>query len=695
MHTSHSSRFLCICLTLATLACSGEDDIKPTGLAGLPAPRTFAFVPKDSGTLPGKQSTNPFDEHEHKKDGVDDSDAIGPFAAVAMWGGNAYYTGGKYNDNDWPVEVGTVTGAPASVHAIRIQPPEHSATKWAASKHALFYRFDEAVDTTFYELLEGALNQVVTVKAEDITAGQWQRIGPYFLSGMKAERVFVVAPEALGLGPFTPLSDSVQGAKIGASALGTHIQLRVKTPGAPADSLTAFKAGPGEHANRYGQNRRFWPVRRGDETGFVWQVPKGGETYVTWLSADMSGAVSHALPLPKDRALAGAVGDDAGAIYALMIQPSEKQLTTREVKIYRLDATAETVTVDAENALDASKKGLNITSFGAVSGSSNQVAMRYSGGKIGMFLARKMHKAGDGLNHQGAISLVVDGESLKVLKNHGQSSGHSFESYLTLDDDGRFLGVDLGDNYPRGVHLHRFDDSGRKSRVVYTFKTKHGTNAKNPAGKTFPAYDGVQSAKQLYQWSNDNSTYTEIGGVVPTEKGLVVVFASEADRLDNGKATGMHNAPRDLASVCVRSDFEEVAKGKSGAWVTDELMVSSTDYTMEGGYYSFGGKWLHQRNAGVRWLTEYADKTDNASRVKVLKLADGGVLVVWERWAAKAYEETFAMKLDAEGAATIGATSLGKQLRLGRREDPVLIGGTPWLVRGDGEGLVLDGLLSK
>merc|ERR1712032_925784 len=100
-----------------------------------------------------------------------------------------------------------------------------------------------------------------------------------------------------------------------------------------------------------------------------------------------------------------------------------------------------------------------------------------------------MHKAPDGLNHQGGIAVVLDAETLSVVKNNGQTSGHSFENSLSVSESGEFVSVDLGDNFPRGVHLHKFDDNGMKSKVVYTFKTKHGTTNKSPAGKTYPRYD--------------------------------------------------------------------------------------------------------------------------------------------------------------------------------------------------------------
>jgi hypothetical protein len=77
--------------------------------------------------------------------------------------------------------------------------------------------------------------------------------------------------------------------------------------------------------------------------------------------------------------------------------------------------------------------------------------------------------------------------------------------------------MDLGDNFPRGVHVHQFPTPGDtiEGRVVYGFKTRHGTTAASPAGTVYPRYDEISTADTtFYQWSNDNDVYTEIAQCV-------------------------------------------------------------------------------------------------------------------------------------------------------------------------------------
>jgi hypothetical protein len=73
-----------------------------------------------------------------------------------------------------------------------------------------------------------------------------------------------------------------------------------------------------------------------------------------------------------------------------------------------------------------------------------------------MVLSRKMTRSSDGLNHQGAIAAVFSADNLKLITNHGQTSGHSFASSLISRSD-KFCGMDLGDNYPRGINYWIFN----------------------------------------------------------------------------------------------------------------------------------------------------------------------------------------------------------------------------------------------
>jgi hypothetical protein len=150
----------------------------------------------------------------------------------------------------------------------------------------------------------------------------------------------------------------------------------------------------------------------------------------------------------------------------------------------------------------------------------------------------------DGLNHQAARIAQFDCETLQPTDKFGsQTASHSFGIGSGVCD-GKFVHVDLGDNYPRGIICH-FDG---EDKVVYNFKTLHGQDEKNMAGAPFPKYtEASKNGKNFWQWSNDNNTYTELAApaYVDCADGLGFFFLGECPALDNGCAGAQyHNSPR-------------------------------------------------------------------------------------------------------------------------------------------------------
>ena len=257
---------------------------------------------------------------------------------------------------------------------------------------------------------------------------------------------------------------------------------------------------------------------------------------------------------------------------------------------------------------------------------------------------------------------------------------------LTTNSLGEFLSIDLGDNYPRGVHLHKFTATQKKSRVVYTFKTQHGSSAQSPAGTTYPEYTEISGGgTTYYKWSNDNRTYTELGGVIEGSQGYTVTFAGEASptnkALDNSRVGNYLNDPRNIGLIQVIKNFEN-ASG-SGNVVSDDL-VRTSGLTETGGFYTFGGSWSDQRNTGVVWLTNYQDKAqENVSRLKTVKLSDGNLLLLWEKWTPYQYVNSYAMKVSETGQKLVGPVELGTQARFNRRDDVWVLGNQVYWMAGN------------
>ena len=465
------------------------------------------------------------------------------------------------------------------------------------------------------------------------------------------------------------------------------MQWRVPVEGTPFDTARDYTDGPAAWGNIYGFLRQFHVVGRPAGPGVVWQDRATGVPQVTWLSDTDPGEHSTS-PLPSidGTVMAAAGSDEEGDIFLLLIQEgSGVPNDPRDAWLVRCGPDG---VESLRRPLDTGPEGLNMVTFGTRQATSNQAALKWSDGVLAIMLARQMTQSGDGLNHQGGIALSYDAQTLERTGHMGQTSGHSFGNVLSVEGPGAFLGLDLGDNYPRGVHVHRIVEGGISSRVVYTFKTAHGRSPTSPAGAEYNRYDEISDDEtSYYKWSNDNATYTELGGVVKTEGGMTVVFATERSGLDNSRVGETLNDPRDVALVQVRSDLANASRGEGANVVTDDLVLSQGEAPEEGGFYDFGGGWQPQRNAGVVWLTDHPGLGHNASRIKVHPVAgddDERLLVLWELWTPDSHRDTLATLVDPSGAQRLPGTSLGQGVRLGRRDDPFTLAGGVATVAGSG-----------
>lgn len=634
----------------------------------LPDFATYHFTVVQTKTLPGASAA----PGTACNGTIGTADRIENLAVAAVFYQNGCYTDGRYNHHDYPVDRGTVSasGGGPSLAAYRIHEPRKKASQFLASKHAIFYRFPTVEKYTVYSFAGGSLSKVADVPAAAIVNTidfiPVTAAAPITVSETEGSITYVFAPSTARISSYAPLGPGVEGARVASTPFGDVLKYRYTVAGTPFDTALDFSAGPGTHANIYSDRRRFFLVRNGDAgPGVIWQDQTDSSLKLTWFGADRRSPATVALANPQAQGLVGATGDDAGKVFYLTVQPgSGAPNTPRRATLTKAGPTGATL---ASTPLDTSAAGLNMVEFFKVA------SMQHLNGKLAVMVGRTMLQSGDGLNHQGGIAVVFNAATLAVERNWGQTSGHSFESVLTTNAAGEFVGIDLGDNYPRGIHLHKFTGTSKRSRVISGFKTLHGTTARSPAGTTYPAYDEISGGSTTYyRWSNDNRTYTELGGVAPTSLGYAVSFAGErspAGRLLDNSRTGANlNDPRNVGLVTVIETFQN-ASG-SGAEASNDLVVTS-GLVEAGGFYSFGGGWTPQRNAGVVWLSDYTDPAHNASRLKMSSRVDGSLLLLWELWNSTRYLGTRGISVAANGTVLHAETDLGSQVRLGRRDDPM------------------------
>ena len=584
---------------------------EPPKLAEL---RVYQFKAKEKKVLPGSSA------EKHKgfncKGIIASKDRIGRVAIVSQFYQNACYTDGRFNHNNYKVVKGEVSAknSKGKFEAYQIHPPAKQAKKFLGSKHGLFYKFPTRDSYTIYVLEKGSTRQVATVRPRK---GMNQRPVKSGLevSTLAGPVTYIFVPSKTSLSSFAPLARGVEGARVRRTPLADVSKYRYRVEGVPYDTVSDFNHGPAARENIYSNTRRFFLLKKpSGELGILWQDKKSFKVHATWLGGNLLSSKTVAMPMDKNHTLAAATHDGKGNIYYLTVQKGDgaKRDRARKVRVYKVSPAGKLL---KKRALDAGKKGLNIVSFASRHDLPDVASMRYSKGRLGVMLGRTMHKYKDGLNHQGGIALVLAAASLKLLKNHGQTSGHSFENVLTVDSRGNFAGIDLGDNYPRGVHLHVFDPRQKDSRVVYTFKTKHGTKSKSPAGKKYKLYSSIsKNGQKYYRWSNDTRTYTELGGLVAGKSGISVIFAGEAYKgraLANQRSRRNLNDARNIGFVRVRPDIGKIKA--NGNEVSSKLILSKGK-AEKGGFFTFGGTWSKQRNTGIVWLTRYSKRSrENAS----------------------------------------------------------------------------------
>ena len=671
--------------------------------ADIPPLQKFSIQAGTTKVIAGRISTDPTDNVSDPNGGIGEVDTVGNFALAGLPDAIGVYQNTVdsvfnnvacgdqrltqpgfqlFSDGDWRVDQGRLIGIEPPAETFTVHEASRKATCFAGpngTDHGLFYRFTTREDHTVYNFKDGKLNALVTIKAAQITPGDWTRLGTLVTNHVIGSSTFVIVPDTTHTSVYHDLGDGVEGATIGETPIGRHVQLLYTVAGQPFDTDKGYTAGPGDLRNAYGVNRQFFRVHDSMRVGVVWQSRDDGMVFATWFGADPTQFETVPLPGIAGSVLAAATSDDMGTLYAVMIQEGDGAPNdTRSGTLLKIAADGAEL---SRQSLDTSRDGLSIVEFGTLSDSRLIASLHHVEGQLALFMGRFRHRSSDGLNHEAGTAVIYDANTLEQVRPPWEASGHSWDNVMTHTQQGQFLAMDLGDNFPRGIHLHRFDHQRTESRVVYTFKTQHHTAPTHPLYRTCP------NGTTYFQHSNDNKTYAELGGVVETAQGIVTIVASERSNLDNCRVDSELNDPRNLALILVRSDFEQAtADPDNPSVVTDDLVLSQSDYTVEGEYYNFIGQLKKQRNTGVVWLTDYpTDLSQNASRVKIYPLSNDDILILWELWAPKAYLGTYAMIVRPDGAIVQPQTALSRLLRLNRRDDVFDHNGDIYTVAGDSQ----------
>ena len=414
-----------------------------------------------------------------------------------------------YASSGYRVEKGTVMGGPSGAwinyEAYRVHPATTAPTSFRASGTSLFFKFSNEGEFNVYLLSGSTISRVGDAVAVTSTT---EFVGTTIdISHSATSAVYFVAPSSKRISAW-PLDGAVERATVFKGAQLTLLAERFDVAGSggtPFDAALGWKYGINSHAHKYGTYKRLFRVINANAgEGVVWQDPTTFTIYVTWFDGGGTITLTN-----TGTSRLNAVASDGGVagefVYIVTgLGGNADKVTPTTCDGFKVSSSG---AVLVQKAFDTSKThpGFNLFSFFK---SGAALTWNVETDELALLISRTMTRGGDGLNHQGCIGVVMNALTLAVTKNVGQMSGHSFANFVTVakkkaitpSDEavGEFIAVDLGDNYPRGINVHRFTATKRVSKVVYAFKTKHAHCTITAQTTTCPATGGQGGTHPLY-----------------------------------------------------------------------------------------------------------------------------------------------------------------------------------------------------
>jgi hypothetical protein len=618
------------------------------------APSKQAVPAADIKVLPG------FSRETDKE--MQAEDKIGKLAIAGVVIDNHCDVDGRYNHNDFKVERGILKdkSGKMSFEAYKVYEPAKKATEFLARFHGLFFKFPTKEDYLIYSYVGERLSQVGEVKAEEIDTEKYTEVKDVLVTNIVDNAIFFFAPSGQRVSIFTPFSEEGEGAKLADTPMGSVYQYRHWVGREPFDVNRA----PYELYARH-----YLLSKEGDkQVDLLWQDTKTLEIFLTTFAEDLKSEKTVKMPNEEKNLLIAATKSPEGDFYYLTLKIEATKFSAGDLyylssrKQDEANPPCNKITIyKASGKYDSVIKGTLDPSINALDIYNMEVAtLAYHDGAVYMMCIRTTQDSGDGAHHQVAASFFFDANTLKITKSDLNICSHSWDDDLLLSEAKEFVGVNIGDQYPRGIRLHKYVKGGEMaSRVVFSFKRAYTTTALS---------------------------------LLEAKDGYIITFFgqpnAQGSSLDNGgKGDSQSNPdPYNMGFIKVRKDFDKFKPVLSDIAVEDELILTKSRVE-EGGIYMSDNddkSWKPQRNTGAIWLTNYPDKRlSTHSRASFTK--DGNVLLMWETRKNDQYENTYAMKVDTNGKILVPAFALGSYVRLDRKDRILNLNGKTVIFTGDGK----------
>ncbi len=218
------------------------------------------------------------------------------------------------------------------------------------------------------------------------------------------------------------------------------------------------------------------------------------------------------------------------------------------------------------------------------------------------------------LEHVSKPTELEDSNPYFNITRGGYWTSHSFDQRVITTSDGGLLLADQGDAFERGFVISKI----YKSDKTYNIKSETMFNFRESS-----AYDPY----------GYNTTFANMGSLVEVEDGYLFVASSEKTLSINYSNNRYMNEGRNLFIQKYKKDFEN--QSIETLSLLDTPIRSSeevrTDKELDADF-KHPNKVI--KDYGVKWLTDYSDKTTVLGS-RAVKLDDNTVAILWSEQAIK------------------------------------------------------------
>ncbi|MBK8150152.1 MAG: hypothetical protein IPK58_18645 [Acidobacteria bacterium] len=267
--------------------------------------------------------------------------------------------------------------------------------------------------------------------------------------------------------------------------------------------------------------------------------------------------------------------------------------------------------------------------------------------------------------HQNAYWRAVDARTGDPVQDlNGGAMAHSFDYQLLVTDEG----VITAERSDSGLLMSNYLMTRRDELIFHFF---YGTTT-----------DG-------------NECFTQLGSIQPASDGYLVLFAGNNSESLSGKSvsgaasTAEMIRNRNLLVMRIKKGFAQDLDALGDGSEDDKKTLKTALNSMVRSEFREG-----LNLTGRTYLTSYSkDDSYSASRPKMVRMADGNYVVIWERWTHQIkkdgkslegkFDSTWAMKINQDGEIIKEAVKLSDSVRITRGDEPVLWNGKATFLAGD------------